>query len=112
MLKCKDWPHFEVLLLNIRGQFHQCSTSSFYAQRSQKRKETVKLSSFIAFLGSVHIKAARRTLVKLTSDVSVKNVKANLIQEFHFTFLTSFKIVDLFLEKQILQFVSWRKKFP
>ena len=32
-------------------------------------KKTVKLSSFIALLGSAHIKAARRTLVKLTPSV-------------------------------------------
>jgi len=40
-----------------RCQFHQCSTSSFYAHRSRKRKKTVKLSVFFA---------AHRTLMKLT----------------------------------------------
>ena len=32
-------------------------------------KKTVKFSSFIALLGSSHVKAARRTLVKLTPDL-------------------------------------------
>ena len=47
------------------GQFHQHTTSSFYAGRSRKRKKTVKLSSFFPLLGSAGVKAACRTLVKL-----------------------------------------------
>jgi len=47
-------------------QFHLCSTSSFYARRSQKRKETVKLSVSFALLRSAHIKAARKMLMKWT----------------------------------------------
>ena len=38
-------------------------------------KKTVKLSSFIALLGSARIKAARRTLVKLTPDIFLRNDK-------------------------------------
>jgi len=38
----------------------------FYASRSQKRKETVKLSVFFSLLGSAHTKAAHKMLVKLT----------------------------------------------
>jgi len=34
-------------------------------------KKTVKLSIFITLLGSMGIKAARKTLVKLTPDVSL-----------------------------------------
>ena len=45
--------------------FIQMLTNSFYARRSQKRKKTVKLSSFIALLGSARVKAARRMLVKM-----------------------------------------------
>ena len=41
--------------------------SSFYARRSQKHKELLDLSVFFALLGSVHVKAARKMLVKLTS---------------------------------------------
>ena len=36
---------------SIRGQFHHHFTSSFYEHRSQKRKKTVKSSSFFRFLG-------------------------------------------------------------
>jgi len=37
-------------------------------RRSQKRKKTVKSSSFFALSGSASIKAARKTLMKLTPD--------------------------------------------
>ena len=47
----------------IWGQFHQRSTSSFYTCRSQKRK---KADILVARLGTAHVKAARRTLMKLT----------------------------------------------
>jgi len=35
----------------------------------ESAKKTDKLSVFLALLGSVHIKAARRTLMKLTPDI-------------------------------------------
>ncbi len=44
------------LVIEIRGQFHQCSTSSYYAWRSQKRKkdsQVVRL--FCAFVKSCKI---------------------------------------------------------
>ena len=41
--------------------------SSFYACRSQKCKKLIELTLFFAVLGSVHVKAARKMLVKLTS---------------------------------------------
>ncbi len=49
------------------GQFHQCSTYSFYAHRSQKRKKILMtwLSSY-AFGISTSAKAVRKTLMKLT----------------------------------------------
>ena len=50
-------------------QFHQHTTSSFYAHRSQKRKKTVKSSSFFALSGSVCVKAAHRMLIKLTPSL-------------------------------------------
>ena len=43
-------------------------TRSFYASRSQKHKKTVKLSSFIALLESVCVKAAHTMMVKLNCD--------------------------------------------
>ncbi len=51
----------------FRARFHQCSTYSFYARRSQKRKKILMtwLSSY-AFGISTSAKAVRRTLVKLT----------------------------------------------
>jgi hypothetical protein len=56
------------------GQFHQCSTSSFYASRSQKWKKTVKLSVFFSLLGSASAKAACRTLMKLTPGAHFTNM--------------------------------------
>ena len=49
-----------------RGQFHQYFTSRFTRTDPKIEKKTGKLSSSIALLGSAHIKAARRMLVKLT----------------------------------------------
>ena len=42
------------------GQFHQHSTSSFYACRSQKRKKDRQLKLLFALLGSARVKAARK----------------------------------------------------
>jgi len=41
--------------------------SSFYVCRFQKCKKTDSLTVFFELLGSVHVKAARKTLMKLTS---------------------------------------------
>ncbi len=53
-----------------RCQFHQRSTSSFYLRRSQKRKKTDNLNVFFTHLGSLLIRAASKTLMKLTPAVS------------------------------------------
>jgi len=53
---------------NTRGQFHQRFTCSFYALRSQKHKNSVKLSVSYMLSGSAFVKAARRTLMKLSVD--------------------------------------------
>jgi len=53
------------------AQFHQHSTSSFYARRSRVRKK--RQSSWqcrLALLGPTSIKAARKTLVKLTPGLN------------------------------------------
>jgi len=53
--------------LFARCQFHQHSTCSFYAHRSQKhQKRLTTWLYFFALSGSVHAKAARRTLIKST----------------------------------------------
>ncbi len=44
-------------------------TSRFYVPRSQKHKNTVKLSVFFALLGSALVKAALKMLMKLTPSV-------------------------------------------
>ncbi len=52
-----------------RAQFHQRSTYSFYARRSQKRNGrtyTDVLTVFFTLLGSTSAKAVRRMLMKLT----------------------------------------------
>ena len=56
-----------ILVVDTWAQFHQRSTYSFYARRSQKRKK-IQLSHKYLFtlLGSTGAKAARRTLMKLT----------------------------------------------
>jgi len=56
---------------DLQGRFHQHFTSSFYSSRSQKLKKTDCLTLFSVLLGSVllgsvHVKAARKMLVKLT----------------------------------------------
>ena len=43
-----------------RGQFHQHSTNSFYAQRSQKRITDCQVKQLFALLGSVCVKAASK----------------------------------------------------
>ena len=52
------------------GQFHQHSTSSFYARRSQNPIKLLNFTVFFALLGSASVKAARRTLVKLNPGFS------------------------------------------
>jgi hypothetical protein len=67
----REWRKFlDTDPFSIKGQFYQRFTTSFYASRSRKRKNTVKLSVFFALLGSVHEKAARRLLMKLTPGVN------------------------------------------
>jgi len=48
------------------SQIHQHSTYSFYARRSQKRKKDCYVFNLFTLSGSTSIKAARKTLVKLT----------------------------------------------
>jgi len=50
--------------LEVWGQYRQSFTSTFYTHRSKK---TVKLSVFLGLLGSAHVKAACKMLMKLTA---------------------------------------------
>jgi len=50
------------------GQFHQRSTSIFYASISAKWKKDSLVVSLFALLGSAHVKSACRKLMKLTPD--------------------------------------------
>ena len=50
------------------GQFLQRSTSSLFEHRSQKGKKPNDLTVFFALSESARVKAARRTLMKLTPD--------------------------------------------
>jgi len=53
--------------LTIRCQFHQRSTCSFYARRSQKcQMILLTWLSFFAHSGSTCVRAVRRTLMKLS----------------------------------------------
>jgi len=47
-------------------QFHQHSMYNFYACRSRKRKKDWQLDCLFTLLGSVRVKSAHGTLVKLT----------------------------------------------
>jgi len=56
--------------LEIRCQFHQRFTCSFYACRSKKCQITLLTwLSFFAHSGSTCVKAVRRTLMKLSPEV-------------------------------------------
>jgi len=69
----------EVQFSPSRCQFHQRSTYSFYAHRSQKRKkDTDDLTVFFTLLGSTSAKAVRSTLMKLT-PVQAQNNTARYI---------------------------------
>ncbi len=60
--------------IEIWGRFHQCSTYSFYACRSQKRKKRQSSHQYMFTLsGSMSVEAVHRTLMKLT-PVHVKAV--------------------------------------
>jgi len=48
------------------ARFHQRSTYSFYARSSPKRKNSVKCQYLFTLLGPTSVKAACRTLMKLT----------------------------------------------
>ncbi len=57
---------FPQIPLVFWGQFHQRFMSSFFALRSQKRKKTLMTRLSLALLGSLHVKAACKMLLKLT----------------------------------------------
>ncbi len=73
---------YEKAKLNCRGlgdaslaQFHQRSRYSFYACRSQMRKKRQSSQQcHLALLGPMSLKAASKTLVKLTPGVNFTNV--------------------------------------
>jgi len=55
--------------------FTNAFTSSFYEQRSQKRKKTVKSSATFCALGICLIKAVCKMLVKLTPDQNICQIQ-------------------------------------
>ena len=82
-LPYRDVPHNSLKMLkknvwrsyNIRCQFHQHSTSNFYAPGDQKRKMTILTwLSFFAHSESTCVKAVRRMLMKLTSGLNFINM--------------------------------------
>jgi len=56
---------------NYKDQFHQHSMSSFCVHISQKHKKADNLTAFFELSGFSSIKAAHRTLIKLTPDLFV-----------------------------------------
>ena len=68
--------HFHSLLLGQSGvNFINVLRAAFALEDPKSAKKTVKLSSFIALLGSGRVKAARRTLVRLTPDLEDQRMK-------------------------------------
>jgi hypothetical protein len=65
---------YSIFNSKFRCQFHQCSTSSLYLPRSQKLIKDWQLDCFFALSGSGLVKAARRTLIKLTSGLNFTNI--------------------------------------
>ena len=54
-----------------RSNFINMFTRSFYTHRSQKRKKLLELTVSFALLGSVHVKASRKIMVKLIPRVAL-----------------------------------------
>jgi len=66
---------------HFMGQFHQHLMSNSYVRRYQKCKKAVK-SSVFALLGSAHVKAAYKTLEKLTPAIDfTKNIYTQLLHK-------------------------------
>jgi len=60
---------FDIILnKKIMCQFHQCLTCSVYTCRSQMSK---KDSQVVSFLGSAHVKAVRKMLMKMTPSDAI-----------------------------------------
>ncbi len=74
---------FANLAKETDGQFHQHSTSSFYARRSEKHTKNDNFTGFFVLLGLALVKAARRMWMKLTPKA------AKEVTEFQFRFLRS-----------------------
>ena len=55
-----------LMKLTLGVKFINVFTQSFYTGRSRKHKKLLNLTVVFEFLGSAHVKAARKMLVKLT----------------------------------------------
>ena len=86
-------------LLPSFSQFHQQFTSSICERRSRKRKKLLDLTVFFALLGSAHLKAACKMLLKLTPLVNFTNMQ----------FMSSFCADFLSTKKLQTQIVSTEK---
>ncbi len=60
--------------IDYRSQFHQDLTNSFAHPDPKSSKMTVKSSVLFALLGSAHVKAALKTLVKLTTGEALNEM--------------------------------------
>ena len=65
-----------LLKLSLVVDFINLFTRSFNTCRSCKRKKLLDLTVFFALLGSAHIKAARKMMVKLTPEGGQESVSA------------------------------------
>ncbi len=88
------------------GQFHQFSTYSFYACRSQKHKMNWRLDRVLMLSGSMSAKAVHRTLMKSDPGVNFINI---LPEPFLFeSALRSFSIIKVWFYNFFFQ-EYWHK---
>jgi len=61
---------FALICCVTKCQFHQRSTYSFYVRGAQKCKRDSEVVNLFTLLGTTHVKAVIRTLMKLSPSVT------------------------------------------
>ena len=59
-------------MMETRGQFHQYVYAQLLRKQVSKGKKLLDLTVFFVLLGSAHVKAARKMMVKLTQGQKYK----------------------------------------
>ena len=96
-------------LLSLWGQFHQYSTSSFYARRSQKRKKDSQLKLLLALSGSLSVKAVSKHVDEIDPwSLVVRSIDRRLKRANHSQFLLN----DAFTNNWWEKLISWGESTP